>query len=124
MPKVSIAIDVANGRQAVAFYVNALGCKHLRDPYPQMSVVSMGDVEIWLLEKPSGSHPLLGGGAIRSYERHWTPVHLDFRVEDFANTLDRVVDEQGTCESQGESGYRWAFCADPFGNGFCLIEDH
>ena len=126
MPKVSIAIDVGNRQQAETFYVDALGCDHLRDPYPNMTLVSAGGVEIWLTERPAGTDPLPGGGSTRSYERHWTPIHLDFRVDDIEATLRRVADNHGTCEregeTEGEGGYRWAFCADPFGNGFCLMQ--
>ena len=123
MPKVSIAIDVADRQQAESFYIDALGCEHLRDPYPHMTVVSAGDIEIWLVEKPAGTDPLPRGGSIRSYERHWTPVHLDFYVDDIEATLQRIADNHGICEQEGESGYRWAFCADPFGNGFCLMHN-
>jgi len=27
----------------------------------------------------------------RTYERHWTPVHLDFHVENFSEAVDRVL---------------------------------
>jgi predicted enzyme related to lactoylglutathione lyase len=121
MPKVSIGIDVADRHQAESFYVDALECEHVRNPYPHMAVLSAGDVEIWLVEKPAGSDPLPSGGSVRSYERHWTPVHLDFYVDDIAATLDRVLNNRGSHE-KGEEG-SWAFCADPFGNGFCLNQN-
>ena len=121
MLKVSIAIDVSDRQRAESFYVSALGCEHLRDPYPHMTVLSAADIEIWLVEKPAGTDPLPSGGSVRAYERHWTPVHLDFYIDDIEATLDRVVTSGGSHE-KGEEG-NWAFCADPFGNGFCLMQN-
>jgi len=120
MPTLSIGIDVAHRRQGTSFYIDALGCEHLRDQEPNMAVLSAGSVEIWLLEKQAGTDPLPNGGSVRVYERHWTPIHLDFRVNDIDATLERVLNNGGSHE-KGEKG-RWAFCADPFGNGFCLVQ--
>ena len=58
------------------------------------------------------------------YERPWTPVHLDFHVDDLKAALDKAV-SAGTIKEQlfedPDHGSA-AFCADPFGNGFCLLE--
>ena len=124
MPKLLIAIDVGDLQQAIAFYVGALGCEHSRDhPDPHAAVLSAGAVEIYLLEKPAGTYPFPNGTSTRSYERHWTPVHLDFYVDDIDTTLQRIADNHGFCEHEGTSPYRFALCADPFGNGFCIIQD-
>ena len=48
---------------------------------------------------------------------------LAFYVDDIDTTLQRIADSHGICEQEGNSGYRWALCADPFGNGFCLIQE-
>ena len=124
MAKISISIDVPNLARAAAFYGDALGCRKLRDQAPNMVVLSAEGVEIYLLEKGSDTQPLANGSGSRSYERHWTPVHLDFATADVPVVVAKVVSAGGTHEG-GEKG-DWgeiAYCADPFGNGFCLIRE-
>lgn len=60
----------------------------------------------------------------RSYERHWTPVHLDFIVDDLDDAVRRLTALGGSLDRPvklREYG-RIANMADPFGNGFDLIE--
>jgi hypothetical protein len=59
----------------------------------------------------------------RRYERHWTPVHVDFHVDDFEKVLERVLSAGAKCEQRFDGGEHSpiAFCSDPFGNGFCVI---
>src|SRR5262249_53099977 len=60
----------------------------------------------------------------RSYERHWTPVHVDV----FTDSLDRAValaERAGAAlrrQTEGAAWGRLATLADPFGHGFCLVE--
>jgi hypothetical protein len=60
---------------------------------------------------------------VRKYERHWTPIHIDFRVEDFEATLKKPLDAGAKSEQVHRvSGYPpVAFCSDPFGHGFCIV---
>jgi predicted enzyme related to lactoylglutathione lyase len=61
---------------------------------------------------------------VRNYERHWTPIHLDFLTKDIDVVVERIINHGGVHEG-GESG-NWgsiAYCADPFGNGFCVINE-
>ena len=60
----------------------------------------------------------------RSYERHWTPVHLDFIVGDLDATISRLT-ALGASLDRGVKSREYgriANMADPFGNGFDLIE--
>lgn len=60
----------------------------------------------------------------RSYERHWTPVHLDFIVGDLDATISRLMVMGASLDRDikiQEYG-RIANMADPFGNGFDLME--
>jgi predicted enzyme related to lactoylglutathione lyase len=65
-----------------------------------------------------------GRGQRRSYDRHWTPVHLDFVVDDIGAAIVRSVAAGARLERepQDEPYGRLALLADPFGHGFCLIE--
>jgi phosphoserine aminotransferase len=44
-----------------------------------------------LIEKSAGSKPANGCDEVRRYERHWTPVHIDFHVEDFEAFLAKAI---------------------------------
>ena len=60
---------------------------------------------------------------MRDYERHWTPLHLDWVVDDIAAALARAVAAGATLEQPVRERH-WghiAVLADPFGHGFCLI---
>ncbi len=124
MIKISVSIDVSNLKQAEAFYIEALGCKKLRDQGSDMAVLSTENCEIYLQQKEAGTKPLISHDAIRDYKRHWTPVHLDFLTENIDEVV-KIILQLGGLHEGGDSG-DWgsiAYCADPFGNGFCLINE-
>jgi predicted enzyme related to lactoylglutathione lyase len=60
----------------------------------------------------------------RDFGRHWTPVHLDFIVSNLDNVVGRLCGLGATLdrEIQIREYGRMANMADPFGNGFDLIE--
>ena len=124
MIKISVSIDVSNLKQAETFYIEALGCKKLRDQGADMVVLATDNCDIYLQQKEARTKPLVSSPVVRDYERHWTPVHLDFLTENIDEVVKKVVQLGGLHEG-GESG-DWgsiAHCADPFGNGFCLINE-
>jgi predicted enzyme related to lactoylglutathione lyase len=108
-------------KAATTFYCDALGCS-LDDEQASHNALSVGGATLHLLLKAAGTDATRAGSSIRTYERHWTPVHLDFDVEDIDAAVARVQRSGGTFEGleRDESGAA-AFCADPFGNGFCLL---
>jgi len=124
MVEINISIDVPDLAEGVDFYTNALGCTKLRDQSPNMVVLEAENIKIYLLEKKPDTEPFTNSPTSRSYQRHWTPVHLDFLIADVEGAVANVVKFGGTREG-GEKG-EWgeiAFCADPFGNGFCVIQE-
>ena len=125
MIKLSVSIDVSNLKEAERFYVEALGCKKLRDQ-GGMSVISVDNCDIYLQEKEAGTKPIPSefDEIKRHYSRHWTPVHLDFLAENVDDIVEKVLKLGGRHEG-GESG-EWgsiAYCVDPFGNGFDVINE-
>ena len=122
MPTVSICIDVPDLVAATAFYRDALGCTLVREESTH-NTLSADGVTIYVALKEAGSGATRTTACQRTYERHWTPVHLDFEVDDVAETVERVERAGGTQEDSksGDWGAA-AFCADPFGNGFCLLK--
>jgi uncharacterized glyoxalase superfamily protein PhnB len=75
------------------------------------------------MRKAAGSNPAKIS-AKRQYERHWTPVHIDFVVEDIVAATKRALDAGACQESECVEwkGSKWITFSDPFGHGFCLIE--
>lgn len=120
----SISVDVPNLAEGVAFYCGAFGFSEESRPVPGVAVLRGLNIELCILEKSAGSKPSTETPDRRSYDRHWTPVHLDFRVDDLHAALARV-EALGAKREQvfehPEHGSA-AFCSDPFGNGFCLLE--
>jgi predicted enzyme related to lactoylglutathione lyase len=121
---VSISVDVPNIADGVRFYASAFGFSVVSEPVPGVVVLRAGESEICLLEKAVGSNPASGTRESRHYQRHWTPVHMDFHVDNLETALARVL-EAGAMQEQyfRNPGHgSAAFCSDPFGHGFCLIE--
>jgi len=123
-PTVSVSIDVPSLAQGVAFYCGAFGFSEKARPVPGVAVLHGLNIELCLLEKPAGSKPSPNTKDRRKFERHWTPVHLDFHVEDLHAALQRVEALGAKREQVFENPEHGsaAFCSDPFGHGFCLLE--
>lgn len=122
--KVNLSIDVPDLEAGLRFFGDVFGFQERARPFPQMAVLDGHNVTVCLHAKPAGTRPTPAEGAHRSYDRHWTPVHIDLHVEDFDGVLARATEHGAVVEQLFEGGEhpRTAFCADPFGHGFCLIE--
>ena len=123
--KLLINIDVDDLERGVAFYTEALDLRRGRTLFDGTVVELMGaSSAVFLLLKPAGTPAAGGSRQRRRYRRHWTPVHLDFVVADVAAAVTRAIAAGARLEGAIES-YDWgrlATLADPFGNGFCLVE--
>jgi len=124
MARVLINLDVDDIEAAVRFYTGAFALRVGRRFDEQFVELLGAEAPIYLLGKASGSVPFDAAREGRSYGRHWTPLHLDFVVDDIRAALERVVELGAKVESDvSEHPYGLlALCADPFGHGFCLLE--
>ena len=120
-----INIDVDDLERGVAFYTETLDLRRGRTLFDGTVVELTGaSSALYLLLKPAGTPAAGGIRQRRRYRRHWTPVHLDFVVADVASAVTRAVSAGARLEGAIEA-YDWgrlATLADPFGNGFCLVE--
>jgi len=124
MLTVSVGIDVPDLPKGIRFYEDAFGFSKISAPYPGVVVLRAENVTVTLLEKREQTKPSPNTQDVRRYDRHWTPVHLDIHVDDVRAALDKAVKAGATKEQffeHPEHGSA-AFCADPFGHGFCLLE--
>jgi catechol 2,3-dioxygenase-like lactoylglutathione lyase family enzyme len=121
--KVTVSIDVPSLEEGLRFFSEVFGFSEIARPHPGYAVLSAGDATIGLLAKPAGTVPAKGSSDIRKYERHWTPVHIDFRVDDFEAILAKALAAGARSEQVHRvAGYPpVAFCSDPFGHGFCIV---
>lgn len=118
MPGLLINIDVPDLAAGEAFYTAALGLTVGRRFADDIVELTGSDAPLYLIVKPAGSAIGPVGGGVRHYGRHWTPVHVDFSVDDLDAAVAGAVQEGATLDLPYG---RQAMFADPFGNGFCLI---
>src|SRR3569832_1492969 len=104
--KYSVSIDVTNLEEGLKFYRDALGLVETRRPIPIYAILLYGDAKIGIMEKAAGTKPAPGSEDGRRYERHWTPVHIDFDVEDFEGTLAKAVAAGAKVEQKYEMAGR------------------
>ncbi|HUL10117.1 MAG TPA: VOC family protein [Candidatus Acidoferrum sp.] len=117
-------IEVAEAARGIEFYCEGLGLTLKRRLSPRWIELAGADIPIFLLADRPAVADLGTVTAARSFQRHWTPVHLDFIVTDLDGTVSRLTRLGGSLDREiktREYG-RIANMADPFGNGFDLIE--
>ena len=118
-----VNIDVDDLEKATAFYCDGLGLRVGRRFEGWRELVG-GSSPIYLLPKKNGTPVSPASKQARDYSRHWTPVHLDFEVDDIDAAMKRALAAGATLErdvSMHAYG-KLALLADPFGNGFCLLQ--
>ncbi|MDX2087970.1 MAG: VOC family protein [Kofleriaceae bacterium] len=119
-----VNIDVPDVEAAVSFYTRALALTVGRRMGADFVELLGAGAPIYVLTKRAGSLPFPSATQGRAYGRHWTPVHLDFVVDDIEAAVARAVAAGATVEDPiTDHAYgRLALFADPFGNGFCLLQ--
>jgi catechol 2,3-dioxygenase-like lactoylglutathione lyase family enzyme len=124
MVNLLVNIDVDDLEKAVSFYVRGLGLKPGRRLGAQAREMLGASCAIYLLENADSTRPFAAAASLRDYRRHWTPVHLDFEVEDIDAAVARAVSAGARLEGEVEDRAwgRLARMADPFGHGFCLLQ--
>ena len=124
MPGLLVNIDVPDIEAGIAFYTAAIGLEVGRRFDEEFVELTGADAPVYLLRKDGGTPIGPAGGDTRRYERHWTPVHPDFTVEDMDSAIARAVAAGAVQEGETcDAAYgRLAMFADPFGHGFCLIQ--
>jgi predicted enzyme related to lactoylglutathione lyase len=124
MARLIVNVDVDDLDKAVRFYTAALGL-HVGRRFSGGGIELLGaEAPIYMLVAAPGTAPFRGATVTRAYGRHWTPVHLDFAVEDLEAALERAVAAGATVElpiERHDYG-KLAVLADPFGHGFCLLQ--
>ena len=123
--KVLVNIDVDDLEKGIAFYQSALGLRLGRRLFGGTTAEMTGaSSNVYLLSKPLGSSASPKVSLPRDYRRHWTPVHLDFEVDDVEAAVQRALSAGAKLEGDIQT-FHWgriAMMSDPFGHGFCILE--
>ena len=119
-----VNLDVDDLEKAARFYGSAFGLRVGRR-FGALGVEMLGSSSpIYLLVKSPGTPAADTISQRRSYERHWTPVHLDFVVDEIEPAVQRAV-LSGARLEKPIATHKWgklALMADPFGHGFCFLQ--
>ena len=119
-----VNLDVDDLDKAARFYGSAFGLKVGRR-FGAFGVEMLGSsTPIYLLVKSPGTPASDTTSQRRSYERHWTPLHLDFVVDEIEPAVQRAVSAGARLEKP-IAMHKWgklAPMADPFGHGFCFVQ--
>lgn len=119
-----VNLDVDNLGKAVQFYSAAFGLSPGRR-LGHFSVEMLGGpAPIYLLEKAADTAACGNAADRRRYDRHWTPLHLDFVVDAIEPAVRQAV-AAGALIEEPISTHAWrklALMADPFGHGFCFVQ--
>ena len=124
MLRLRVCVDVDDLDRAISFYRDALGLAVGRRLGTKWAEMLGASAPIDLLAEAAGSAPTATPGPVRDFRRHWTPVHLDCEVADLDAAVARAQ-AAGAVLERGIEPRKWgriATFADPFGNGFCLLE--
>jgi predicted enzyme related to lactoylglutathione lyase len=118
--KLEICIDVDDVDRAVEFYGRGLGLEipqHEKD----WAKAVLGDQVFWIMKIAAGP----SGSISRDYKRHWTPIHLDFHVDDLDEVVKRARAAGGKLDREiqrNPDGGGIANLSDPSGNGIDLVQ--
>ena len=118
-----VNLDVDDLDKAVRFYSSVFGLRVGRRLGAAGLEMLGCSSPIYLLLK-SATAPAETTSQVRTYQRHWTPVHLDFVVDEIEPAVERAV-LAGALLEKPVQVFGWgklALMADPFGHGFCFVQ--
>jgi catechol 2,3-dioxygenase-like lactoylglutathione lyase family enzyme len=119
-----ICVDVNDMERAIAFYCEGLGLQVGRRFGNEFVELLGAGCPIDLLFNAAGTQPVPGSSSPRNYQRHWTPLHLDFVVDDIDAAVARLQ-QLGAVLEMPVTERAWgriAGLADPFGHGLDLLQ--
>lgn len=124
MTELLINIDVPDIEKAISFYTTALPFRlGRRFDFECVELLGLSS-PVYLLKKDAGTIPFPGGRVVRTYYRHWSPLHMDFVVDNIGEARKKLL-EAGAVEEVPLKQEKYGLIAmfrDPFGHGLCLIQ--
>src|SRR5215471_13196157 len=93
-------VEVTEAAQGIAFYCEGLGLTVKRRLSPRWIELAGANIPIFLLADRPTVADLGSVQVARAFERHWTPVHLDFIVADLDRMVSRLAAMGGTLDRE------------------------
>jgi uncharacterized glyoxalase superfamily protein PhnB len=122
---VLINVDVDDVDAAIDFYRRGVGLHVGRRLFHGTVIEMLGaSSSIYLLQKKSGTPASSRTSQTRDYSRHWTPVHLDFVVDEIEMAVRNALAAGARLEGEVQT-FDWgrqATLSDPFGHGLCFLQ--
>jgi predicted enzyme related to lactoylglutathione lyase len=118
--KLEICIDVDDVDRAVEFYGRGIGLEIPKHEKEWAQAV-LGEQVFWIMKIAPGP----SGAISRDCQRHWTPIHLDFHVDDIDTVVERAIAAGGKLDREiqrNTDGSAMANLADPSGNGIDVVQ--
>ena len=118
--KLEICIDVDDVDRAVEFYGRGLGLE-IEKHEKEWAKAVLGEQVFWIMKIAAGPSDAIS----RDYKRHWTPIHLDFHVDDIEAVVKRALAAGGKLDrdiQHNADGGGMANLSDPSGNGIDLVQ--
>ena len=85
--------------------------------------LSAGSTLVYLIEKAEHTSAFTDTDVTRTYQPHWTPVHLDVVVEDIEKAKTTAVDAGAQAGELSDNAWgKLVSLRDPFGHGICLLQ--
>ena len=106
--------------RAVEFYGRGLGLQ-IQQHEKEWAKAVLGEQVFWIMKVASGP----SGAISRDYQRHWTPIHFDFQVEDIDAVVTRALAAGGRLDREiqrNPDGGAMANLSDPSGNGIDIVQ--
>ncbi|EPC03064.1 hypothetical protein L861_22405 [Litchfieldella anticariensis FP35 = DSM 16096] len=119
-----VNLDVDDLERAIGFYTAAFGLEVGRRFGGDVAELVGGPTPLYLLAKHADTPAWKNAAQHRHYGRHWTPLHLDFVIDDIDMAVEAAVAAGAELE-QPITTHEWgrlALMADPFGHGFCFVQ--
>jgi predicted enzyme related to lactoylglutathione lyase len=119
-----VNLDVDDLDAAIQFYAAAFGLEVGRRFGPFGVEMLGGPAPLYLLTRQAGTPAAATTAQERSYARHWTPVHLDFVVDEIDSAVQKAIAAGAQLERPVtiQPWGKLALMADPFGHGFCFVQ--
>ena len=118
-----VNLDVDDLEKAIRFYSAAFDLRVGRRFDFGVEMLG-GPTAIYLLDKCADTSVSSLTSQHRNYTRHWTPLHLDFVVDDIEAAVRKALDAGAKLEQEISTDVwgKLALMADPFGHGFCFVQ--
>lgn len=120
-----INVDVPDLASGIRFYCDGLGLALRRTLFDAtVAEMSGAPCPMFLIARAEGTAAYPQPAQQRSFRRHWTPVHLDFVVDDLDFAIAKAQRAGATPEGVTQN-FDWgalASLSDPFGHGFCFVK--